>query len=250
MKNTISFLFIFFLSITGAGAQKITKYYDSDWGETTADKAVYFADFVKEGGMYRTTSYWVSTKMVRGKSFFPDTVMINPTGLQLLYNKKGRVEDSVYYENGKAAILYHYYPNGKLAVHYYTSEGKKDGVTEAWDEEGNKIKNYILSKDAEFKGGAKAWENYLKKNTGKEFNIKDDKVSTASVQVQFIIDESGAATRPRIFKSSGFKEIDRDAIRVISESPLWNPAIIYNQPAKAYRVQPFTYSLLPEKKSK
>jgi TonB family protein len=251
MKNITLLSFLLFFLIFSSSAQKITRYYDIDWAETTPDKAVYYADFIKEGGLYKTTSYWVSTKVVRGRSNFPDTIMANPVGLQLLYNKKGRLEDSVFYNNdNKPAFLYHYYPNGKLAAHFYTSESKKEGVTEAWDEDGKKIKNYTLFKEAEFKGGAKGWENYLKKNVSKDFQFKDDKVTTASVKVQFVVDESGTVIKPKIYASSGYKEVDRDAIRVISESPAWNPAIAYNQPVKAFRIQPFTYNLQEEKKSK
>ena len=46
---------------------------------------------------------------------------------------------------------------------YYLPDNKKEGITEAFDEEGNKLKNYILSKDAEFKGGEKNGWLILKK---------------------------------------------------------------------------------------
>jgi hypothetical protein len=42
--------------------------------------------------------------------------------------------------------------------------------------------------------------------------------------------------------------VDNDALRVIADSPTWKNAIQFNQPVKAYRLQPFTYILTPEKK--
>ncbi len=69
----------------------------------------------------------------------------------------------------------------------------------------------------------------------------------AQVQVKFTIDKEGNAANVKIFKSSGYKEIDKDALRVISESPVWNNAIQFNNPVKAFRVQPFSYKLLDEK---
>ncbi|HEY8687814.1 MAG TPA: energy transducer TonB [Chitinophagaceae bacterium] len=249
MRTIFSSLFVIcFLFSLNTSAQKIVKYYDNDWAETTSNKAVYYAEFVKEEGVYKCISYYLNSNIIRGRSIFQDTIMINAIGLQTLYNKKGKIEDSIYFEEGKAKNLYHYYPNGKLAVHYYFSANKKDAVTEAFDEEGNKIKNYIVLKDAEFKGGEKAWLSYLKKNTGKNLTGKD--IANATVQVEFIVDESGGISKAKIFKSSGIKEIDQDALRVISESPEWNSAIMYNNPVKAYRLQPFNYSIETEKKSK
>lgn len=249
MRNKIltvlvtSFVFTFNLS-----AQKITRYYDNAWAETSPNKAVYYAVFVKQGGVYNCTSYWKASNVIRGKSTFPDSVMANPIGVQTLYNKKGKIEDSVVFVDGKTNLLYHYHPNGKLAVHYYVPENKKEGVTEAFDEDGNKIKNYILMKEAEFKGGDKAWQAYLKKNVGKDLDTKDE--STVSVQIQFIVDENGSVSKPKVLKSSGNKEVDKDALRVISESPEWNSAIYFNQPVKAFRVQPLTYDLKSIQKSR
>ncbi len=248
MRTIISFFVIYFLFSLTTSAQKVVKYYDKDWAETIRDKAVYSAEFVKAEGVYKCTSYYLNSNIIRGRSTFQDTIMINPIGLQTLYNKKGKIEDSIYFEESKAKNLYHYYPNGKLAVHYYFADNKKNAVTEAFDEDGNKIKNYIVMKEAEFKGGEKAWLSYLKKNTGKDLTGKD--ITNATVQVEFIVDESGGISKAKIFKSSGIKEIDQDALRVISESPEWNSAIMYNNPVKAYRLQPFNYSIEPQKKSK
>jgi len=129
-------------------------------------------------------------------------------------------------------------------------DNKKEAVTEAYDEEGNKIKNYIVTRDAEPKGGQKGWEAYLRKNMGKELDMKDEKNNNANVQVQFIVDENGSVIKSKILKSSGIKEIDRDALRVISESPEWSPAIAFNNPIKVIRIQSITYNLEAAKKSK
>ena len=248
MRTIISIFVICFLFSLNSSAQKIIKYFDNNWEETTSNKAVYYAEFVKEEGIYKCTSHYSASNVVRGRSTFQDTIMINPIGLQTLYNKKGKIEDSIYFSEGAAKNLYHYYPNGKLAVHYYFIDNKKDAVTEAFDEDGSKIKNYIVLKEAEFKGGEKAWLSYLKKNIGKDITVKD--ISNVQVQIEFIVDENGSVSKAKIFKSSGIKEIDQDALRVISESPEWNSAIMYNNPVKAFRIQPINYSFETEKKSK
>src|SRR5205085_7741014 len=107
---------------------------------------------VKKGNIYQCTSYWIAGNALRGRSTYPDTVFENPIGLQTRYFKNGRIEDSIFYEDGKVKTLYHFYPNKQLALHYVPGDGN-DAVVEGYDEEGKKIKNYIFEKEAEFKGG-------------------------------------------------------------------------------------------------
>jgi protein TonB len=245
-------LFLFVLLIIDGfhlNAQaKVTKYYDANWMETPKDKAAFYADFVKEGNNYSCTSYWINTTNVRGKSTFPDPVMQSAIGTQVLYFKNGHIEDSSLFENKQLKYSYHYYPNNQLAVHYYVPDNKKEGVAEGYDESGSKIKNYIFQKEAEFKGGQKAWTAYLNKNATSDLHVKGDSTVSASAEVEFIVDENGDVLKPKILKSSGNKNVDRDALRLIADSPQWNYGILYNKPVKSYRMQPISYILKPEKK--
>ena len=244
-------LFFCLLSVTPlalSAQNKVTKYYDAKWMETSKEKAVFYADFTRDGANYNCLSYYANTNKVRGKSTYADTVMQLPIGLQVVYFKNGRVEDSSYYNNHEVKYSYHYYPNNQLEVHYSLEDNKKE-TTDAYDEEGKKIKNYIFMKEAEFTGGQNAWVKYISKNAGQgltEKGVTDGQ--TAMVTIQFIVDESGYVVSPKIFKSSGFKNVDNDALQVIGNSPTWKNAIQYNNPVRAYRIQPITYILRPEKK--
>ncbi|MEO6845197.1 MAG: energy transducer TonB, partial [Ginsengibacter sp.] len=225
------------------------KYYTSNWLETTKDKAVFYADFLKDGANYKCTSYWINTSTVRGKSTYADTTMLHPVGLQGLYFKNGHVEDSSFFEDDKLKYSFHYYPNNQLAAHYYSSENNKEGITEGYDDSGRKIKNYVFQKEAEFKGGQKAWASYIIKNAPTDLTVKGiTEPVSVSVNVQFIVDENGYVIMPKIIKSSGYKNVDNDAVQIIANSPTWKNAIQYNNPVKAYRVQPLTFEVRPEKK--
>jgi TonB family protein len=235
---------IFALCGLHAGAQTVTKYYDDRGQEVPADKAMYYAKFVKDGSMYQCTTYWKDNNALRGKSTYTDTTFSSPEGVQVMYDRKGHLEDSTYYEEGVKQFSYHYYPNGQVAVHYHLPYGKKEGVTETFDEEGKKIKDFVMAREAEFKGGENAWQAYLKKSIDKDFAGRRDKDgSTPSVEVEFTIDEEGQVTNPKITRSSGFKNVDKDALRVISDSPKWAPAISYNKAIKASRVQAISYDI-------
>jgi protein TonB len=227
---------------------KVTKYYDANWMEVSKDKAVFYADFIKEGNNYNCTSYWINTTTVRGKSTFPNTVMQFPIGIQVLYFKNGHIEDSSLFENKEIKYSYHHYSNNQLAVHYYVPDNKNEGIAEGYDEAGNKIKHYIFQKEADFKGGPKAWVAYINKNATLDLPVKGDSTITAKVQVEFIVDENGDVLKPKILKSSGYKSVDNDALRLIANSPQWNYGILYNKPIKSYKIQPISYILKPEKK--
>jgi TonB family protein len=227
---------------------KITKYYDANWGETAKEKAMFYADFIKDANYYSCTSYWLKSNRVRGKSTFEDTTMMYPVGTQVLYFENGHVEDSSFYKDHHIKYSFHYYPNNQLESHYFLPDNKKEGVAEGYDESGKRIRKYIFGKDAEFKGGEKGWVAYIQKNVSKDLTVKGDKEVKATVQVQFIVDENGYVTMAKIRQSSGYKNVDEDALRVISNSPNWKNAIEFNKPVKVYKFQPLTYILLPEKK--
>src|SRR5213596_3202191 len=135
---------IFALCSLYGDSQTVTKYYDDRWREVPADKAVYYATFIKDGSMmYQCTTYWKDNNALKGKATYSDTTLSSPDGTLVTYDRKGRLEDSIFYSEGNIDFSYHYYPNGQLAVHYHLPYNKKEGVTEAFDENGKKIKNFI-----------------------------------------------------------------------------------------------------------
>lgn len=243
MKTLATIIFAL-CSLHGA-CQTVTKYYDDHWREVTADKSVYYAKFNKDGDVYQGTMYWKDDNTVKGKAAYADTSLSSPDGTQVMYDRKGRLEDSIFYSENKIDYSYHYYPNGQVAVHYHLPYNKKEGVTEYFDENGRAVKNMIIAKEAEFKGGEEAWAAYLQKKTAKDLTLKGSRGGvTVTAEVAFTIDEEGAVTNPKISRSSGYKNVDKDALIVISESPKWSPAISYNKPVKAARVQVVTYDIV------
>ncbi|MEQ1678536.1 MAG: energy transducer TonB [Chitinophagaceae bacterium] len=247
MKNFISILFLL-LTVYSNAQDTITKYFDMKWAPCQKDKAVYYAVLTKAGEVYQCTSYWVDKNIVRGRSTFPDTLMTFPIEEQVLYFKNGNLEDSGRYSNdGHTIERIVYYPNGQLALHYSKAPDQEKEAIEAYEQDGKKIKNYIYEKEAEFKGGAEAWQKYLSKNVG-TFYSPDEGSYRVEVRVQFVVSAQGFATQAKIIKSSGNTAIDNDAKRLILQSPQWNNAIQYNRPVIAYRIAPLIYELAPATK--
>ena len=114
---------------------------------------------------------------------------MQPMGEWLSYYPSGKTEDSIIYEStGKLQEYYHFYENGEIAGHYYIIETTRKEVTEGFDENGLKLKSYVLFKEAEFPGGDAAWKEYLGKTARKDILVRGKLQQTLTVQLQFAID--------------------------------------------------------------
>lgn len=247
MRNYFPLIGILITAI--ANGQTTVKYYDADWQESRMEKATYYAEFTKVATGYKCLSYWKSSKKKREESFYADTSMTRPNGLQKVFHKNGALEDSILYNaDGKIGQAFHFYPNKKLECHYVTDAVNNGVVQEAYDEFGEKIKNYVYVRSALPKGGLKAWQSFILKNTSKDLIAEGDKPQTVKLVLSFAIDEYGYVSKPRIIESSGIKAVDQDALRVMQLSPQWQPAIYKNKPFRYPVTQPLQYDLQPAKK--
>ena len=248
MIKLLTYLFFALLPCLICAQTKVVKYFDDSWSAAEQQRSTYTAEFIKENDNYKCTLYWTSSGAVAGRAIYADTTLAKPVGSVVGYYKNGKVEDSSFYDGNSSLVnAFHYYQGGQLKARYQSSGEGKDPTIEAFDESGKKIKNYIYAREAEFTGGDKAWKAYIEKNVSKEFRIKGNGEQVVHVKVLFAVNEYGSAVKVKVIESSGIKQVDNDAVRVIMNSPSWKPAIYLNQPVKAYRIQPFTYVLSPEK---
>ena len=89
-----------------------------------------------------------------------------------------------------------------------------------------------------FPGGMKALQEYLTKESEK---YKDKTQGEyGRVIIQFVVDESGNVTAPRILKSAG-PVIDKVAMKVIRNMPKWNPGFHYGKCVKVRYTLPVTF---------
>ena len=248
MKKLLFILTIIRVPLFLAGQSTIIKHYDAEWNPSDSAKSTYRTEFKLAGDGYSCLCYWKGTQKIAGKGTFKDTSITKPIGLFIGYHKNGNTEDSSFYDqNSTLQYAYRYYKNKQLEVHYTLPENKTEPVIEAFDEEGKRIKGYIYAKEAEFKGGDKAWQSYILKSVSKDLKAKNKADKRVSVKIIFCISEDGYTTKIKILESSGISYVDSDAMRVIANSPQWKNAIYLNKPIKVYRIQPFTYELADPK---
>ncbi|MCQ2271500.1 MAG: energy transducer TonB [Bacteroidales bacterium] len=101
---------------------------------------------------------------------------------------------------------------------------KKGGIALTRDDEnGNHNTPTAAMTYPKFKGGSKALYRYIYKNQQYPQNLKSKGVS-GQTQVQFMVNADSTISNVEVFKSSGYKEMDDEAVRLIKNSPKWVPA--------------------------
>ncbi len=220
----------------------IIKYYDSLWSPTTKESAFYSAEFSRQGNLYKCTAYWEKDGKLNGVGFFSDTILAKPQKLMLNYYQNGQIQDSSWYdENSQAIFAYHYYQSGKLlARRLYDPKNDKE-TTEGFDEEGRLNKDFIYAREAAYPGGDNAWLRFISKNVNTGVPIKNGAPNgTYRVMILFMIDKNGeiASMKPETNFGYGMEE---EAMRVIRNSPHWNPLVSLGEAGNAWRRQPVTF---------
>lgn len=220
----------------------LVRYFDSSWNKTSKDSAYFFTEMVKVDSIYRCTSYWMKTKKLNCKSAYTDTLFTKPVGVLLRYYENGKIEDSTYfYENGVIKNTYHFYNNGKLWVHYTFNLKTKAGITEAFDLNGNKIQDFIYSKEASFQEGGQDWSKYISENVKTKIPLKNGApLGSYQVVIRFIVGKNGKTINVEPETNFGYG-MEEEVIRVIKKSPKWNPAILMGKTVDTYHRQPLTF---------
>ncbi len=264
MKQLLTILFTVIVLGSIAQSNSFVRYYDSTWTYTTKEKARFFTEFKPSGLNYLCMSYYLPSNKLYSRAIYADTLFEKGIGSVTNYYENGNLKDSAFfYEPGKLKFNYGFYENknfkdstkqdsngtiteyflfyenGKLFVHetYSTQQ------TEAFDESGNKIPNYIYQKVAEFKGGVEGWLKYLTKNLKSTAPVKNGAPpGLYKVIVKFLINEDGEVSNVSAENNPGYGTKE-EAIRVIEKSPKWNPAIFKNQKVKFYHTQNISFQV-------
>ena len=223
----------------------ITKYFDSNWVETSKDSAFYYTNFVKEDTAYKVTSYWMKSNKLNAVSVYADTNFRKGIGLSKHYYESGMISDSVFFNaNGGMEKGYHFRETGQLDYHFFY-DAKTGGLTgERYDSSGKKSTGYFTyQKEAMFPGGSNAWTEYLQNNLHSNVAAKHKApVGTYTVTVSFLVDKEGKVIEVQALTQPGYGTSE-EAIRVIKNSPDWLPAIQNDKPVIYRQKQNITFQV-------
>lgn len=99
----------------------------------------------------------------------------------------------------------------------------------------------IAEEDAEFPGGFGAWMGYLKENIKYSNQARRMQIE-GKVFVQFTIEKDGSVTGVHVVRGLGYG-LDKEAIRVVQNSPKWQPAKQRGRPVRLKKTLPVVFKL-------
>lgn len=241
----MKYIMVLFLMIgTSAGAQKQKvsyHVYDQDWnGINNIDAATYIIEQRNVGDSVFVNRIFLGRGHLWKQESFSDADMTMPNGAFAWYDDNGRIDSSgnVFYKRKDGTWSYYDDTLGVyLSVTYDKGKeiSRKDYVKKiittatgikTFDEEkmerdtALKKELKVEEKEASIKGGQKGFRNYLQMNLVPPTDI----LKSGEVKLEFIINKNGKLENPLILKSLQLSA-DIEALRVISESPDWTPAV-------------------------
>lgn len=188
-----------------------------------------------------------------------------PTGSRMMWHPNGYMADSIYHIKDSIDVHIQWFDDGAPAAGGYEVMGKPDGKWKYYHHNGtlagevmyNKGKitscNYFnedgspqpdtakANSEARFKkGGDKGWLNYLHKNLYWPENLGFSEDGVVTVGVSFVITEEGKITDAKVYLPFHI-EFDKIALKIINNSPDWQPTIKHNRRVKQYIRQPVSF---------
>jgi TonB family protein len=242
-----------------------TIWLNASWRDTTAAHATFYRVRARQGGSWQVTDHYINGKIQMTGTFSDDSCKIKQ-GEFTWYDTTGLVFHRCTYKDGKENGKETYtYPNKKIMMTGSYRNGEKDGewigyyrngqvagdvVYENdkqvsgtfYNEDGSKnkkVKEFIS--ESEYPGGMAQWLRFLSKTLRYPDNAFKHKIE-GTVLIEFVVDEEGNPVDVKVIKSVN-PELDAEAVRVISASKDWVPAIYGGKFVKSYKRQPIVFKL-------
>jgi len=225
-------------------------YYSSEGRETTVDSAFAYSVYRTNGNAWYGKTYTVKTQTIQSEGDYAELNWKKPLGSFKNYDKDGVLDNISVYNNGKLIEKTYYYKSGKKKSHMFYSDNSTE--QKGWDEDGNEIPNFIVEREARFKGGLQGWSKYLSKHLNS--NVPLDAGAPAGdyvTEVSFLVNKDGYISEVKAIQvPAKCKPCAAESVRVIMDGPNWEPAIQNNQPVVYRQKQMITYQVVEAKKKK
>lgn len=217
--------------------------------ETTRDSAAGYTKFYRKDNLWYGKTYDIKTNVLKSEGSYVEKNSTRPTGSFKNYNEKGGLDNIAEWDNGKPLERTWFYKNGsKKSWISYSDKG--ENPQKGWDETGKEIKNYVVQREARYKGGPEGWKKYLEKHLNP--NVAADAgapAGTYDVMVQFIVNKEGFVTNVKAVSiPKECKPCASEAVSVITNGPGWEAAIQNNEPVDYYAMQQVKFEVKEEAK--
>jgi Gram-negative bacterial TonB protein C-terminal len=212
----------------------------------------------KKEGIY--LSYHFNGMMKDSGNFHNDEIV----GYQLSWHSNGMLADSVFRRDDSTTIEVSWFDNGNPSSAGYYINNKKHGRWNYFHKNGNPAAAELndhgkvvsvsyfnednspqtdtsnRTKDEQFKGGIRSWQEYLAGKTYWPQEYKITNSNKATVVVAFVLTEEGKVEDVHVV-TPFHRLMDDIAMDAIKKSPLWKPRLDHNRKIKQYLRQPVTF---------
>ncbi|MDB5250094.1 MAG: hypothetical protein JWQ40_4488 [Segetibacter sp.] len=208
-----------------------TRYYGRNGKETTKDSAVTYAKFFRQANLWHGMEYYTKRLVLKSEGDYNEPKLETAVGSVNHYKEDGKLDYTMEYADGKPLTKTYYYNSGNKKS-YTTFSENVIGLQKGWDDAGKEIKNFVVEREAQFKGGDEGWKKYLEKNLNLTIpQAVGAPAGNYEVPVQFVVDKDGIPTNLKALSvPAKCKACGAEALRVLRESPKWEPAILNNEP--------------------
>ncbi len=220
--------------------------YDADWKPSSQDKAQILGCLEKLSDTAWQWKYYNYYGPLISVETYKDKEGNLPHGYFAWFDNNGFIDSSGETFEGKKHGTWLYFTD-TLSV-WQTEKynrgvliERKDSITLRLEREKNdSTYNFPDEKEATFKGGEKGWIKYLQSRL--QFPERAQKMGIAGrTDIFFMVGSDGSISDIRLYRSVEYS-LDEEAIRLIKQSPKWEPAFQNGRNVKAYRRQPITFS--------
>jgi TonB family protein len=98
-----------------------------------------------------------------------------------------------------------------------------------------------VEKEPEFPGGIESFYNYIQKNIRYPEHAKKNNYQ-GKVFITFVVQKDGTLDDIKVVRSSGYDDLDAEAVRLIQNSPKWNPGLQNKRPVRVQYTMPISFS--------
>ncbi len=243
MKKSIIVIVFCIITVPAYAQQIVNLVLVGDNGITEDIKeARSFIVVKKYPGGFQRLDYNLGAPLIRVKNY-SDSLLKILHGAFYDYAPDGSITKSGYYTNNvKEKTWFYFNDTGKVILEEQYEKGiliKIINPDTLPKEPGTDHKKFDkVDKEAQYKKGDNDWIRYLSGALDPE--VGDKSVKGGTVKICFVVNTSGACVDIHLRRSVEFV-LDEEAIRVIENSPLWQPAIQDGKKVNAYRIQPLTF---------
>lgn len=207
---------------------------------------------VQNDSTYICRYYNTNGPMIRQESF-KDSNLTIPNGRFCWYNNKGAFDSGGYVKNGRKDGWWEYkrsntqtdivtYDNGvvvKTETYLYDKDGKR--IDEDTTKEDTTTHIQI---EAKYKNGAADWTEYCQQNLNTPARLQNVlRSGKHTVIVCFLINKQGKTDDIYLYQSCEWSG-DAEVLRLIADSPTWQPATRDGLPVFYRQRQTLTYQVI------